>query len=127
MLVLSSSTLLTTSSVEVLARRKPATLCLLWNPQKNLRLLGVLFVLSLLLSAPSIVLIPRYLPFLDSEVRAAAPHALEKLRSHGLWLINIEMQSTERRDGEICFTWEHRYRARERIEDPEILTTCADA
>jgi len=94
---------------------------------KNLRLLGVLLLLSLLLSIPSIVLIPRYLPFLDAEVRAAAPHALEKLRDRGLWLINVEMQTVERREEAICFIWEHRYRSRSRIEEPEILTTCIDA
>lgn len=94
---------------------------------KNLRLLGVLLLLSLLLSTPSIVLIPRYIPFLNAEVRSAAPLALEELRKDGLWLINVEMQSVVRKEEGICFTWEHRYRARGRIEEPEILTTCIDA
>ena len=96
------------------------------NTPKNLQLLLSLFCISFLLSIPSLVLIPRYLPFLDVEVRNAAPKALEELQRDGLWLINTEMQNVERREGSICFTWKHQYRKRGGFADPETLTTCID-
>lgn len=90
------------------------------------RLFLSLLVLALLLSIPSIVRIPRVLPLLRSNVRAAAPEALEELRSKGLWLVNTDLINVEWRDHAICFLWEHRYTSREGKDPAEILPTCID-
>ena len=82
--------------------------------------------MSVLMSIPSLLLLPRTLPFKDPDVRRAAPKALEELRSEGLWLINVEMQHVERKGEQVCFTWKHQYRRRGGFAEPEILTTCID-
>ena len=92
----------------------------------RIRLLLSLFALSIILSTPSLVRIPRVLPFLDADVRSAAPKALEELRSQGLWLVNVDILGVEKTNKQICFLWEHRYTSREKSA-PEILTTCIDA
>jgi len=91
------------------------------------RILLSLLTLSLILSAPSLMRIPRMLPFLHTDVREAAPKALTMLRTQGLWLVNIDLQKVERTPDTICFLWEHRYTSREMRGTPETLTTCIDA
>ena len=86
-----------------------------------------LLILSLVLSTPSLMRIPRMLPFLHADVREAAPKALDMLRSEGLWLVNIDLRKIERTAEGICFEWEHHYTSRETKGNPEILSTCIDA
>ena len=88
------------------------------------RLLAPLIAFSLLLSTPSLLRIPRVLPFLDAEVRAAAPMMLNRLRERGLWLVNTDLKKVIKDAEGICFLWDHRYTAVERSFAPEILTTC---
>jgi hypothetical protein len=88
------------------------------------KVFAILLGMSLLLSAPSFLRIPSVLPFLDPEIRAAAPRAMEELRSQGLWLVNVDFLKVEKADEEICFHWLHRYRSRLAIAEPEELTTC---
>jgi hypothetical protein len=90
------------------------------------KLLPSLLALSLFLSLPSLIRLPRVLPFLHADVRAGAPKALETLRSQGIWLVNIDLVSIQREESQICFTWSHRYSSREGKSPPEILTTCID-
>src|SRR3989344_6861918 len=84
-------------------------------------LLALLFALSLILSTPSLMRIPRMLPFLHADVREAAPKALTMLRTQGLWLVNIDLQKVERTPDSICFLWEHRYTSREMRGTSETL------
>ncbi len=91
------------------------------------KLLLSLLALSIVLSIPSLLRIPRVLPFLDPEVRAAAPQALEMLRSQGFWLVNIDIHDIEAREGQICFLWEHRYSSRKGRAPAAIITTCTHA
>ena len=88
------------------------------------RLSALLVILSLLLSIPSLTRIPRMLPVVGSNVRAAAPKALEELRSQGLWLVNTDLMNVKSGRGKICFNWEHRYRSKNIVDDPEHLSTC---
>lgn len=90
----------------------------------KIRLLITLFSLSLLLSAPSLVRIPIVLPFLDVDVRAAAPAMLQTLREKGLWLVNVDMKSITKDTKGICFTFEHRYTGTSRHYSTELITTC---
>ena len=88
------------------------------------RLLAFLIAFSLLLSTPSLLRIPRMLPFFDAEVRAAAPMMLSRLRERGLWLVDTDLKEVIKDAEGICFLWDHRYTTRERSFAPEVLTTC---
>lgn len=90
----------------------------------KIKLLTSLLAASLLLSVPSIVRIPRFMPFIKADVRAAAPKAMDELRSMGLWLVNVDMKSIERKGDDICFTWIHQYRSRSEVYESEDITTC---
>jgi len=69
--------------------------------------------------------IPNVLPFLDPEVRAKAPLAIEEMRKQGIWMVNAELDSITREDGKVCFHWKHAYRNRTEPEpEPESITTC---
>jgi hypothetical protein len=93
---------------------------------KNRHLLAALFTLSILLSIPSILKIPRMVPLASAEVRGAALQAVDMLRSQGIWVVNADLQRIHREEGGICFDWEHRYTARAWTGEPKILTTCVD-
>jgi hypothetical protein len=93
----------------------------------NTRLFLSLLALSLLLSTPSLLRLPRVLPFFDPEVRSAAPRALEELRAQGLWLVNVDIRKITQEENKICFQWEHQYTRRGSRSAPELLTTCIDA
>ena len=77
-------------------------------------------LLALLALAP----LPLSLPLLDARVRAASIDAMNDLRDQGFWLINMELQSTEMREIDVCFTWEYRYRNRLGIAEPQSIQTC---
>jgi len=81
-------------------------------------------ILTTLSSIPSILKIPGMLPFIDSEVRSAAPKAIEELRKEGVWVVNAKVNSIEKKDGKVCFEWEHEYRSRFEFKEPEIITAC---
>ena len=91
---------------------------------KNTRLLLALFCASLLLSIPSILRAPRFAPFLQAEVRDAAPKALDLLRSGGLWLVNVDLRRVEKKEDMVCFTWTHQYSSRDGKDSSEDITTC---
>jgi len=93
---------------------------------KRKRLLVWLFAASLVLSAPSIRRIPSVLPFLQAEVRAAAPQAIEELRAKGLWVVNTDLLKITREENAICFHWEHRYSRPRGLEGREYISTCID-
>ncbi|MBU2213235.1 hypothetical protein KKC44_02765 [Patescibacteria group bacterium] len=84
----------------------------------------ICIILTLLLSAPSLNRIPRMLPFFDAEVRAKAPHGVEELRKQGIWVVNTKLQSIQKQETSTCFTFEHRYRSRGSVADPEEITIC---
>lgn len=90
----------------------------------NKKLLTTLLAISLFLSTPSIIRIPRVFPFIHAEVRSAAPKAIEQLRSQGLWLSNAELEGIQITDAGICFEWLHRYRRPQGLEKREYITTC---
>ena len=90
----------------------------------NYRLLLSLLSLTLALSMPSLMRLPRIIPFLQPEVRAAAPRMLDELRSQGLWLVNTDLMEIENTADGLCFTWEYRYHGHGGIKDPRIITTC---
>ena len=85
-----------------------------------------LLILSLALSIPSLMRLPRVLPFLYSDVRAAAPKMIEDLRSRGLWIVNVDLEEIRRGQNAVCFYWSHNYTARNRTDDSEPITTCAN-
>lgn len=88
------------------------------------RLLLSLTALTIALSMPSLLRIPRVLPFLDPEVRAAAPQMLEELRARGLWLVNVDIESVTKEDEKWCIHFVHRYTSRKGTRAPEPITTC---
>ena len=90
------------------------------------RLLTTLLATSILLSTPSIMRIPRLIPFLDADVRAIAKGAADELRNQGLWLVNADIQKIEKLDNQICFHWEYEYRSQFRLHTPRIIPTCFD-
>ena len=81
-------------------------------------------ILTLLLCTPSLLHIPRVVPFLDPEIRSAAPRALDALWQSGIWIYNTELLGAHKEEDNICFSWHHEYRARNYHLQPEILTTC---
>jgi hypothetical protein len=90
--------------------------------------LTVCAVLTVLLSLSSLRRAEAVLPlYVSPGVRAAVPRALEQLRAQGLWLVNVQLTGIDRREGQICFRWEHRYSRRTGKDDPELISTCADA
>lgn len=91
---------------------------------KQSSLLTGLLILSLALSIPSLTRIPRVLPFLHVDVREAAPAMLEDLRSRGIWVMNTDVNEIRRGQNAICFSWTHRYTAKNRKDEVEFLTTC---
>ncbi|HLC76178.1 MAG TPA: hypothetical protein VJB82_03645 [Candidatus Peribacterales bacterium] len=90
----------------------------------KIRLLLILFSLSFLLSTPSLLRLPRIIPFLDAEVRAASPSILTALREQGLWLVNTDLLSVKKDAEGVCFTFEHRYTGMKDTFHTELLTTC---
>ena len=90
----------------------------------HIRTLPACIILTILLSIPMILKIPGLLPFLQSDVRAAAPQTIEMLRAQGIWVVNAKLVKMEERENEICFDWIHRYRSRVKIDPPELLSTC---
>lgn len=70
--------------------------------------------------------LPRVLPFIHADVRAAAPKMIENLRSRGLWLVNVDLGEISRGQNAICFHWNHSYTARNRTEELESVTTCTN-
>lgn len=90
----------------------------------NTRLCLSLTALTLALSMPSLMRLPRMIPFLQSDVRAAAPQMLKELRAQGLWLVNTDLAGIEDTAEGLCFTWEYRYRGHGGIKDLRIITTC---
>ena len=86
-----------------------------------------MFCISVFLSLPSIIRLPRLLPFAKAEVRAAITPAMQELRNQGLWLVNVDIEKIERQDEEICFIWNHEYRSREKVYPEELITTCVNA
>lgn len=82
-----------------------------------------LLILTLIISVPSLTRIPLILPFLSADVRVAAPAMLKKLREKGLWLVNVDLVKIEKTPN-VCFTWKHSYKSRERVFDSELITTC---
>lgn len=101
------------------------TQCFCYAARRMQRILLItLLAISLLLSLPSLWRSPRFVPFLRSEVRAAAPRMMEQLRSQGLWLVNVELLAAEERGEKLCFLWQHQYHARTHIDAPEELLTC---
>jgi hypothetical protein len=99
---------------------------------KNLLL--VLFTTSLLISIPSILRIPRFIPFLRADVRSLAVESVDMLRGHGMWVINADVRSvremaseqTETDNEILCMEWEYRYRSRFGDLPVEIVTMCND-
>ena len=85
-------------------------------------------VLTVLFSLPSLAKVEAVFPlYVSSEVRKAAPQALEKLRSQGLWLVNVKLVGIGEHEDEICFEWEHRYSGRTGKDTAEWITTCVHA
>ena len=93
---------------------------------KKMRTCIILLVLSIALSAPSLMRLPRVLPFLHADVRASAPKMLDDLRLRGLWLVNVDLEEVRRGQNAICFYWTHNYTARNRTENSEPITTCTN-
>ena len=94
------------------------------NKGQNHRLLLSLAALTIVISMPSLLRIPRVLPFLRTEVRAAAPAVLQELRSQGLWLVNADLLGIEESNGILCFTFEYQYRGGGTSSAPRIITPC---
>ena len=90
----------------------------------HLRLLFVFFALSILLSIPSMLRIPRFFPFVSADVRAAFPEAQRTLEEQGLWLVNIDLLGVKKDETEICFLWGHRYTSGRGTARPEEIKTC---
>lgn len=89
-----------------------------------MRLLALFFVTSLLLSTPWLKNIPTLMPLLHADVRIASPKALDLLWAQGIWIYNTKLVQINEKEEEICFLWEHKYHARDRIDPPEELETC---
>lgn len=85
---------------------------------------GFLLFLSIVMSLPSIVRIPRMLPFLDPAVRAEVPGMLDQLRAEGLWLVNTDLVGIQGKERGICFIWDHRYTSRRGRWPPAPIFTC---
>jgi len=84
-------------------------------------------LLTILFSLPSILKISTVLPFLDAEVRAKAPIAIQNLRKEGVWLVNTKLISITREEDKTCFHFDHKYTKRNPgflIPDSKALTTC---
>ena len=88
------------------------------------RLLLGFAIASILLSVPSFERIPRFLPLLRSEVRAALPEAIHALEARGVWLVNIDLIRIDERVQGTCFRWAHRYTSGRGTDPLEIITTC---
>jgi hypothetical protein len=88
------------------------------------RLLITFAFVSLLLSIPSMLRIPRFFPFVSADVRAAFPEAQRTLEEQGLWLVNIDLLGVKKDETEICFLWGHRYTSRKGVTQPEEIKTC---
>jgi len=69
----------------------------------------ICIILTILFSIPSILKIQMMLPFLDSEIRAKAPKAIEELRKEGIWMVNTKLKSVTRKEDETCFYFDHAY------------------
>ncbi|MFA7681745.1 MAG: hypothetical protein WCX61_01820 [Candidatus Peribacteraceae bacterium] len=81
--------------------------------------------LALLVSVPSLILLPHMVPFLQQPVRAAAPLAIRELRKQGLWLVNAELQRIEQTEDGVCFHWKYRYTQRMKtLLQSESYITC---
>ncbi|MCF7845142.1 MAG: hypothetical protein K9M03_04940 [Kiritimatiellales bacterium] len=91
---------------------------------KKVPYITICIALTICFSIPSLLRIPVMLPFTDIEVRQTAPLAVEKMHSQGIWLVNTELKSVEKLEQETCFTFEHKYRSKGSIYEPEIITTC---
>ena len=91
---------------------------------RNRLLLFCLFALSLLLSTPSLVRLPRFLPFIHADARRAAVVAIEDLRRQGFWLVNVDLVGIARKTGGVCFLWEERYTSRAGTAPPKLSGTC---
>jgi len=64
------------------------------------------------------------LPFLDSEIRAKAPLAIEEMRKQGFWMVNAELDSMTKEGDKVCYHWTHQYRSRFEFGEPQSITTC---
>lgn len=86
----------------------------------------ICLILTIAFSIPSTLKIPMMIPFLDSEVRAKAPQAIENLRKEGVWMVNTKLKSVSREGGEICFQFEHSYTSKflRAVPRPSSLVTC---
>ncbi|MBU0459104.1 hypothetical protein KJ652_00130 [Patescibacteria group bacterium] len=81
-------------------------------------------ILTILFSVPSLIRIPAMLPFIDSEVRAKAPLAIEEMRKNGFWMVNADIESITKEGGRVCYHWKHQYRSRFEFGEVEFITTC---
>ena len=81
-------------------------------------------VVTILLCIPLARDLPLSTAFLDPNVRAKAPQAVESLRRRGLWLVNTRLTDIERNDESVCFHWEERYRSRTQWGEAKPITTC---
>jgi len=68
--------------------------------------------------------IPLMINFLDPEVRAMSPLAIEELRIKGIWMVNADLKSITKEGGKTCFNWEHQYESRSMTKTVEFITTC---
>lgn len=91
---------------------------------KKLNPIIICGALTVLFSLPSILKIPTVMPFLESEVRAKAPKAIDKLRKEGIWMVNTDLKSITQDEKGTCFHFDHRYTPDNRQPKPENRTTC---
>ena len=90
--------------------------------KKNALLISGL--MTIFLSIPLLIKIPMSMQFLDSDVRVAAPKAIEDIRSQGLWLVNADLINIRKESEDVCFDWSYTYRSREKTWDPIEISTC---
>ncbi len=85
-------------------------------------------ILTTLFSLPSILRIPSVIPFLDADVRAKAPKAIEEIRKEGIWMVNTHLKSVTKDDNGTCFHFDHQYSQQEtnnqKLKTKNSLSTC---
>jgi uncharacterized lipoprotein YddW (UPF0748 family) len=81
-------------------------------------------LLSLLLSLPSLLALPRAWPLHDPAVQRSAEAAVAELRTRGVWVADAEISGIATENGHLCFHWIYRYRSRTYTAQPIPLTTC---
>jgi hypothetical protein len=94
---------------------------------KKLSPILICIILTIIFSIPSLIKVPMMMPFLDAEVRAKAPQAIEKLRKEGIWVVNAELIKITKEQDKTCFHFSHEYKGKDsrfRIPDSEQLTSC---